>query len=459
MLKSVMDKYKVWKFFYRKNLYYHSYVTKILTHMISKRASVIEFGAKGGEILLGLKNKKKLGVNFPRDFPTNVKGLKLINFEDIGRVDKSFDYIVLNHALSEVGDIQNFITKAKKLMHEDSVVIVLSFNYFWKGVFDIAARLNLKYPFPANPNWLEEADIKTLFNLEGMKRVSTEKHMLIPFYIPWVSNFINKYLSQIPLINNLCVTQVMVFRSATKRPESAVSIVIPAKNEQGNIKNLLAKIPHLGKWTEVIFIEGHSNDETLTSIKQEITNYYGPIRSSYYTQTGVGKADAVRLGFKKAKGDILMILDADLTVRPGELTKFYQALTQGAGELVMGSRLIYPMEGDAMPTINFIGNKMFSVIFSFLLNQRIKDTLCGTKVLYKKHYEKIREQQGFFGNFDPFGDFDLIFGAKKTNLKILEIPVRYRARRYGSTNISRFSHGWLLIKMAYVAARKLKFIN
>lgn len=215
----------------------------------------------------------------------------------------------------------------------------------------------------------------------------------------------------------------------------------------------------MGKWDELIFVEGNSSDDTKKEIKRVIQKYQKERNLVLIDQgRGRGKGDAVRKGFAKARGDILMILDADLTMPPEELTKYYKIISSGIGEFVMGSRLVYPMENQAMRFLNIIGNKFFSLVFSFLLDQKIKDTLCGTKVLFKKHYEQIVKNRSYFGDFDPFGDFDLIFGAAKLNLKIVEVPIRYKARTYGETNISRFKHGFLLLKMVIFASRKIKFV-
>jgi glycosyltransferase involved in cell wall biosynthesis len=181
-------------------------------------------------------------------------------------------------------------------------------------------------------------------------------------------------------------------------------------------------------------------------------------KSLLLRQMGIGKADAVRLGFEHASGDILMILDADLTVAPEDLPRFYDALCSGRGEFINGVRLVYPMDQEAMRWLNFLGNKFFSLTFSWLLGQPIKDTLCGTKVLWRKDYELISTNRTYFGDFDPFGDFDLLFGASKLNRKIIDLPIRYRERTYGKTNISRWRHGWLLLRMVIIGARRLKFI-
>jgi glycosyltransferase involved in cell wall biosynthesis len=256
----------------------------------------------------------------------------------------------------------------------------------------------------------------------------------------------------------LALSNLVIARPTPERaPEPLVSVVIPARNESGNIKAIFERVPQMGRGTELVFVEGHSKDDTYAAIEREIAAHPST-PSLLLRQTGIGKADAVRLGYAKAKGDVLMILDADLTVPPEDLPRFYEALVSGKGEFINGVRLVYPMEKEAMRTLNFLGNKFFSVAFSWLLGQAIKDTLCGTKVMWKKDYDKVAANRSYFGDFDPFGDYDLIFGAAKLNLKIIDLPIRYRERTYGSTNISRWKHGLLLLRMVVFAARRIKFV-
>jgi glycosyltransferase involved in cell wall biosynthesis len=237
----------------------------------------------------------------------------------------------------------------------------------------------------------------------------------------------------------------------------STTVLIPCRNEKGNIENAVKRLPNFCDDLEIIYVEGNSQDGTLDEIHRVIKAY--PDKDiKVLVQDGKGKGDAVRKGFDNARGDILMILDADLTVPPEDLPKFYRAIVTGKGEYINGTRLVYPMDDQAMRFLNFWANRTFSVLFSWLLNQRFTDTLCGTKVLTKKNYEKIVSNRSYFGDFDPFGDFDLIFGATKLNLKVVEVPIRYAAREYGETQISRFRHGWLLLKMVFFAYKKLKII-
>lgn len=236
-----------------------------------------------------------------------------------------------------------------------------------------------------------------------------------------------------------------------------VSVIVPARNERGNIENILSRTPEMGSGTEIVFVEGHSSDDTYAAIEAAISRH-PERRIQLMRQGGKGKSDAVRMGFAAASGDVLMILDADLTVPPEDLPRFYDALTSGKADFVNGVRLVYPMEEEAMRFFNLIGNKFFSLAFSWLLGQPVKDTLCGTKVLWKKDYRRIAANRSYFGEFDPFGDFDLLFGASVLNYKIIDLPIRYRARSYGSTNIERWKHGWVLLRMVMFAARKIKFV-
>ena len=236
-----------------------------------------------------------------------------------------------------------------------------------------------------------------------------------------------------------------------------MSVIIPARNEAGNIDAAIERIPMMGAKTEIIFIEGNSKDDTWARIQAGVKKH-AELNIKALQQSGTGKGNAVREAFAAATGDILMILDADLTVPPEELPKFYQALVSGRTEFANGVRLVYPMDERAMRFLNMCANKFFSLAFTWVLGQPVKDTLCGTKVLFRRDYLRIAANRKVFGDFDPFGDFDLLFGARKLNLKISDIPIRYRERTYGETNIHRWTHGMLLLRMLGFSLLRLKMI-
>jgi glycosyltransferase involved in cell wall biosynthesis len=311
-------------------------------------------------------------------------------------------------------------------------------------------------------NWLTEEDIKNLLLLENYDFIQSKTEIIWPIKTPLIETICNKILVRfwpfkIFALTNLIVSRPSPLQSKAIEDNLDVSVIIPLRNEEGHVPQYFSRIPRIGKSTEIVFVEGHSKDNTFDAVQREIARH-PEWKTQLHKQKGEGKGDAVRFGFEKATGDILMILDGDLTVSPEDLPLFYEAIVSGKGEFINGVRLVYPIGKKAMRFWNFLGNKFFSLAFSWLLGQPIKDTLCGTKVLWKRDYALIDAKRADFGNFDPFGDFDLLFGASRLNLKIIEIPIRYRERTYGETNIQRWKHGWLLLKMAFFAATKLKFV-
>jgi hypothetical protein len=371
---------------------------------------------------------------------------------------KKYDYIIIPGALGNEYDVQMVFRKARKFCNPHSRLVFNFHSFMWQPFLDLAEIGGLKTKQPRT-NWLTQEDIYNLLTLEGFEVVKTGRRFLIPFPLGQISELINKYLAQFPLINNFCLTNYIVARpiERTQGNKPSVSIVVPARNEAGNIENVVKgfRLPDIK--SEIIFVEGHSKDQTWETINK-VKNKYRDLKIVSARQPGIGKADAVWKGFDLAQNEILVIWDADLTVNPKDFRKFYDAIATNKGEFIFGSRLVYPLEKEAMRTLNIAGNKFFSWAFSWLLGQPIKDTLCGTKVISKYNYDRLVKNRKYFGNFDPFGDFDLIFGAAKLNLKFVEIPIRYQSRSYGKTNISRFTHGWLLLKMVFIALNKLKFV-
>ncbi len=446
----------------RRNRYYYQDLLKMLRYNIPENRNILEIGCGTGYILNALKPRLGVGIDISPKMLEQAKKkyphLKFINM-DAGRLTfkEKYDYIIITDTLGYIEDIQQVFKELKKIVHPDTRVIITAHSFLWTPCLSLAELLHLKMPV-IRLNWLSTNDVANLLHLEGFEIIKTGRRMLCPKYIPVVSGLMNKYLVHLPLLNRWGLTGYIISRPPAIKKRYSVSVIIPARNEKGNIETAMRKMPRLGKHTEVIFVEGHSTDDTLEEIRRVCRKYKKQWDVKYLQQDGKGKGDAVRKGFQYAQGEILMILDADLTVPPEDLVKFYQAMAAGKGEYINGTRLVYPMEKQAMRLLNYLGNHFFSMLFSWLLGQRLKDTLCGTKVLSRKNYARLTSNRAYFGEFDPFGDFDLIFGSAKLNLKIIEVPIRYQARSYGHTNISRFRHGWLLLKMSGVAMHKLKFI-
>ena len=370
------------------------------------------------------------------------------------------DAVICDRLCHSVLDVKALLLGLKKRLAPGGRIYLTAFNYLWEVPVRLAEIAGLKRPAP-QANWLSDADFRNLYDITGLEVVRFEDRLLLPMDVPAVGPALNRYLVRAPAMNTASLYRIYVLRdrgvSAPVR-KASVSVIVPTRNEAGNVAAAAARTPVMGTSTELIFVEGHSTDDTWATIQRTVASYDGPLKLRAFQQTGKGKGDAVRLGFAHATGDVLMILDADLTVPPEDLPSFYDVLAGGHADYVQGTRLVYPMEPGAMRFFNKLGNVAFSELFTYLLQQPIKDTLCGTKVLWRKDYERIAAARSYLGDFDPFGDFDLIFGAARLNLKIAEIPVRYRDRTYGETNISRWKHGWLLLRMSAVAARKIKFV-
>lgn len=443
-----------------------------MQRLIPTDASVLEVGSGSGRLLAALPNPKSMGIDYLPEIVAAARATyPRIRFvvadatemkewpAELGE-DQRFDAIVCDRLCHCVTDIRALLENLRRRLAPGGRIYLTVFNYLWEVPSRVAERLGWKRPAPEG-NWLSDHDLKNLFGIAGLEVVRHEDRLLLPLEVPAVSSFSNRYLSQLPGLQRMALYRIYVLRdegTPAAQRSATVSVVVPSRNEAGNIQAAIDRTPVMGESTELIFVEGGSSDATWEIIESAIRAYRGPLRLSAHQQTGKGKGDAVRLGFSRATGDLLMILDADLTVPPEDLPAFYDVAVRGQADYIQGTRLVYPMEKNAMRFFNKIGNVAFSQLFTYLLRQPIRDTLCGTKVLWRRDYERLAAARHYFGDFDPFGDFDLIFGAARLNLKIAEIPIRYRDRTYGETNISRWKHGVLLLRMSLIAAQKLRFV-
>jgi len=448
--------------FCRKNRYYYSLLNKQYRYFVPEGKRVLEIGCSTGDLLAALKPVLGVGIDISSQTIEIARGkYPSLHFyageiKDVS-IDDKFDYIILSGLLGELEDIQSFLQSLRRFCTPDTRVVIEYYSYLWRSLLKIAEATGRKMP-QQEQNWLTFSDISNFLKLAGYEAIKSERTTLLPFNIWGISFLTNKYLAKLPFFNALTLDHFIVARPLFETPqEYSVTVLVPCRNEKGNIEQAISRTPLFGAHQEFVFVEGHSQDGTYEEVERVMKAY--PHKDiKLFKQPGKGKGDAVRFGFAQAKGEILMILDADLTVAPEEMPKFYAAIQSGKGEFINGCRLIYPMEDEAMRFLNLVANKFFGLFFSWLLGQRFKDTLCGTKVMFKHHYEELVANRHYFGDFDPFGDFDLIFGAVKLNLKVLELPIRYKSRTYGTTQIQRFRHGLLLIKMCAFAMKKIKFI-
>jgi SAM-dependent methyltransferase len=455
-----------------RNPVYHKDTDRLFRFLIPKAARVLELGCGTGRLLASLDPSVGVGVDSnpecveaARTLHEGRQGLEFL-VGDIETLDWSsfqpFDYIIASDLLPLLNDVQAALTRLHSVCTPRTRLLVKFHSNLWRPLLAVAEAIGRRERTPEYA-WLSSGDISNLLALSAFEVVTRGTRTLLPVSVPLLTFLANDVLARAPLVGLLSVTTYSVARPAPRPlPRSgpgspSVSVVIPTRNEKGNIEDAFRRTPRMGRWTELVFVDGRSTDGTVEEILRCAAAYGSQWkRVELIHQTGTGKGQAMRQAFAECRGDILMILDSDLTMPPEDLPKFYEAVVSGRGEFINGCRLVYPMEKEAMQFANMVANYGFGKIFTWLIGQPIKDTLCGTKVLWRKDYEAIAANRSFFGDFDPFGDFDLLFGASRLNLKIVDLPIRYRGRTYGETKISRWRHGVLLARMCLVALRKLK---
>jgi len=450
----------------KRNAYYYKWLDKIYKFVVRPNSRVLHIGCECGDLLAAVKPSYGVGVDpDPKAVELAKKRFPNLKFHaaDPHELDikEKFDYVLICNSLGQWRDIQQVFERIHPLTKESTRIVITYYSYLWEWVLRLGSCLKIRRPL-SYQNWLPPEDIANLLNLSGLEVIRSSSYLMLPKRIPLLATVCNYFLSLLPGFRHLNLVNLVVARPAPtpRRDEDlSVSVIVPCRNERGNIEDVIKRVPQMGLETEIIFVDGNSTDGTAEEIERQIKQHPERKIRLIHQGNGVGKGDAVRKGFAAASGDVLVIQDADLTAPPEDLPKFFRALRDGKGEFINGSRLVYPMEKQAMRFLNLVGNKFFGALFTWLLGQRFRDTLCGTKMIHRKDYELIAANRSYFGDFDPFGDFDLIFGAVKQNLKVVEVPVTYQARAYGSTNISRFRHGWLLLKMSWIAFKKIKWLG
>jgi glycosyltransferase involved in cell wall biosynthesis/SAM-dependent methyltransferase len=467
-----------------KNIYYHLALEKLCASLVPPGASVMEIGCSTGDLLAAVHPERGVGLDISSE-TVKVARCKhpqyefLVGDAEALPLDEKFDYILMSDLVGYLDDIWRAFHGLHGVCHPGTRMVITLYNWMWEPILSASEKLGLKMPDGVRQNWVSVHDVKNLLYLTDFEVERVGSALLVPKPIPLLSTLNrlenSRLLGQFALIKHL-VAKPKAGRKATRN--YTCSIIIPTRNERDNIEGCITRPPMMGRHTELIFVDGDSTDGTIERIEEMIEQHpeldiklihqvprpekhntvykESTIDTPANLMLALGKGDAVRKGFAVAKGDVLMILDSDLTVPPEDLPKFFDALASGKTRFVNGTRLVYPMEDEAMKRLNRLGNVFFSVLFTWLLEQRITDTLCGTKVLLKDDYEAIAGNRSYFGDLDPFGDFDLLFGAAYLGLSIVDVPVRYRRRTAGESKLRVFKHGLLLIRMSVVAFIKLK---
>ena len=375
----------------------------------------------------------------------------LTKFEGVGELSPAT--VLIPDALPRLRDVQATLECIERRMQSSDRLMVTGYSSLWDWVYRLAERLRLKSRPSGRENWVNATDLENFLRLAGFQVVRRIPGLLWPLRLPPIDWLLNRIVVRLPLLRRLAMAFIYVARKREERRDYSVSIVVPARNERDNLKRLLEEIPPLGKSVEVIIVEGHSNDGTYERALELAAEH----QLKVFKQTGTGKADAVKLGFEMATGEMLVIYDADRTVPMKEVARFYEVVASGEAEFANGTRLVYPMEDDSMRFFNKLGNRAFTMLLAYILDYPIRDTLCGTKVLFRRDYLRLRALMDEWTVKDPFGDFDLLFGARQLNLAVIDVPVHYKSRRYGTTNISRWRDGFKLARLCLEALRRMVF--
>lgn len=455
----------------RRRSLYHDRICEVYRQLVLPGGRILDVGCGNGDLLSSLNPSRGVGIDIDPEIVARAaethrhQEFRVADAHD-PLPEGPWDVVILSHAVGDFHDIQQVLRRVREVCSPETRVIVNTCSRLWTVPLRIAEGVRLGRP-DFGRAWISPHDLRNLLELEGFESFRRRNEVLCPIRVPLVASLFNRVLAKIWPLSLLDLSHFEIARptpirsagdAAVAPPESlpSVSVVVPVRNEKGHLREIFERLPKIGREREFIFVEGHSTDGTWEEL-QEVAAESGRDDVVLMQQPGKGKGDAVRHGFAAARHEVLMILDGDLSVPPESLGRFIEVIASGRGEFVNGVRLIYPMEREAMRFANMVFNNLFAVLFTWVLEQPVKDTLCGTKVMRRADYERLAANRPFFGDFDPFGDFDLLFGAARMNLRIIDLPVRYAARSYGETNIQRWRHGALLWRMLWIACRRLKF--
>jgi SAM-dependent methyltransferase len=443
------------------NRYFYDRLKRLLRFVVEPGKRVLQVRCQTGHLLDAVNPSYGVGVELGEAMVDCArKQFPQLHFvqsdpEEL-ELGETFDYVLFDHIFDTV-DILKALEKIRHHCNTNTRIVVINYNHLWQPVLELASKVGMRSRF-VEPNWVSEHDLRVFLGLAGLQPIRTYRLFLFPKRLPLFSALMNDFLGRLPGLNRLGLMQITVARPAPEpiaERDVSVSVVVPCRNEAGNVREAVERMPEMGQQMEILFCDDKSTDGTADVVKR-MQSLYPEREIRLIGGPGISKAQNVWTGFRAARGDVLMILDADLSVMPEELPVFLRALLSGRGDFINGSRLVYPMQRHAMKFANMLGNKFFSLVFSFLLNQRIKDTLCGTKVLWRRDWERLEPHLGQWGIQDLWGDYELLFGASRLSLRIVDVPVHYQERVHGLTKMNRvFANGLRMLRICRQAWGRL----
>jgi len=346
--------------------------------------------------------------------------------------------VILTFPLNNFVNLVGFFDKLDSSLNEEAKVIVSYYSKIWKPFFFIFSLFGLIRNY--KNSLFFSKDTLEIFLRTGNFEISKKiPNYFIPFNIPIINKFLSILINFLPFLDNLSVTKVFYLRKKNykKRQNKKISLIIPCKNEQGNILNIVTDakkeliIPY-----EIIFVDDKSSDNTFQIII-DCKKKFSDVDIQVTKGPGKGKSLAVNEGIKIATGYYSIIFDADMTVNMKDINVFYNAISNGNADIINGSRLVYKPYTGAMRYLNFLGNKFFSKLSSFITGELITDTLCGSKCFITKDFKIFNEFKDNNNINDIWGDFNILYSSNFYGLKCIDLPVRYYERVEGETKMKK----------------------
>jgi ubiquinone/menaquinone biosynthesis C-methylase UbiE len=442
------------------NAFYNDYLIRWTKALVPPRRRVLDIGCGRGDVLAAVRPTVGLGLDLSptmvrraaADHGHGTSGLQFIEqaVEEF-QGDGTFDAALLTNTLEYAYDIGAILDRARAALRDNGRLLITTANPVWSPIFKAASKVGMRIP-ECDRLWVTNEDLDNLLKLHGFEVVDKRMDLVLPKPVPGLGDALNWAVSRTPVMRYLGSTQLI---AARKLPEKAraysVSAIVPCYNEAGNVERCVREMVKLGSRTELIIVDDGSKDGTAALVNPALRSDIDVKVVSY--SPNVGKGNAVQRGFERATGDILMILDADLTTHPEELGPLYEAMSTGRAEFVNCTRFVYPMDGQAMKFANYVGNKVFTIAVSLVMDRRVSDTLCGTKAMFRTDYEH------FTMGRDPWGDYDFLFGAAQLRLAVCELPVHYRDRLAGVSKMNSMKHAKNLVRMCLHGFRQVQILT